>query len=83
VLTDYDFFFDRTGPNPAPEIELSSALIEVASQFANAGEGNVYFKEHVAFLKRLLGIVEQIKASRDGQVPSGNCRVMDASSGKS
>jgi len=60
VLTGYDFFTDRTGPPPpVPEIELSPALLETASQFANAGEGNVYFKAHVDYLKRLLGIVEQ------------------------
>ncbi len=59
VLDGYDFFTDRTGPHPVPEVELSPALLETASQFANAGKGNVYFKAHVEYLKRLLGIVEQ------------------------
>jgi hypothetical protein len=60
ALTGYDFFTDRTGPQPAvPDIELTPELIEVASQRANAGEGNVYFQAHVKYLKRVLGIVEQ------------------------
>jgi len=59
VLTGYDFFTERSGPQPVPEIELSPALLQVASRFANASEGNVYFKAHVDFLKRVLGIVER------------------------
>jgi hypothetical protein len=59
VLTGYDFFTERYGPYPVPDIELSPALLEVASQFANAGEGNVYFEAHVEYLKRLLGVVAQ------------------------
>lgn len=58
-LTGYDFFTQHFGPRPIPQIELSPPLLEAASQFANAGEGNVYFKAHVEYLKRLLGIVEQ------------------------
>lgn len=57
VLTGYDFFTERTGPQSVPEIELSPALIDAAARFANAGEGNVYFKAHVDYLKRLLGVV--------------------------
>jgi hypothetical protein len=59
VLTGYNFFTERSGPQPVPEIDLSPALLETASQFANAGEGNVYFKAHVEYLKRVLGVVEQ------------------------
>jgi hypothetical protein len=60
ILDGYDFFTDRTGPAPpVPEIELTPALVRVASQHANAGEGNVYFEAHVEYLKRVLGIVEQ------------------------
>jgi hypothetical protein len=59
-LDGYGFFTDTTGPpQPVPEVDLSPALLETASQFANAGEGNVYFRAHVDQLKRLLGIVEQ------------------------
>jgi len=59
VLTGYDFFTERSGPQPVPEIELSTALLEAASQLANAGEKNVYFKAHVEYLKRLLGVADQ------------------------
>lgn len=59
ILTGYDFFTDRTGPQPVPDIELTAALIETASRHANADEGNVYFNAHIEFLKRVLGIVEQ------------------------
>jgi len=59
VLTGYDFFTDLRGPQPVPEIELSAALVEIASQHANAGEGNVYFKSHIEYLKRMLGVVER------------------------
>jgi hypothetical protein len=59
VLDGYDFFTDPLAPEPVPEIELNPALIEVASQFANAGEGNVYFRAHVECLKRLLGVVQK------------------------
>jgi hypothetical protein len=59
TLDGYDFFSNTIGPpRPVPEIDLSAALLETASQFANAGEGNVYFRAHVDNLKRLLGIVE-------------------------
>jgi hypothetical protein len=59
VLDGYDFFTDLTGPQSVPEIELAPALVEAASRYANAGEGNVYFKAHIEYLKRMLGIVER------------------------
>ncbi len=59
VLTGYEFFTVRSGPQSVPDIELTPDLIEVAARHANAGEGNVYFKTHVEYLKRVLGIVEQ------------------------
>ncbi len=59
VLDGYDFFMDRRLALPVPDIELSPALLAVAAEFANAGEGNVYFTAHVQYLKRMLGIVEQ------------------------
>jgi hypothetical protein len=60
-LDGYDFFKNDLGPRsePEPEIDLSPALLETAAQFANAGEGNVYYRAHVQQLKRLLNIVEQ------------------------
>ncbi len=59
VLEGYEFFTERFGPQPVPDVELTPELIRVASAHANAGEGNVYFKAHVEFLKRVLGVVEQ------------------------
>lgn len=62
ALTGYDFFTERLGPRPrdaTPDIELSPALLEIAAEFSNAGEGNVYFKAHVEYLQRLLGVVQQ------------------------
>lgn len=60
VLTGFDFFTDNIGPRlPAPNINLSPALLQVARRFANAGEGNAYFQAHVEFLQRVLGAVEQ------------------------
>jgi antitoxin component of RelBE/YafQ-DinJ toxin-antitoxin module len=62
VLTGFDFFTEGAGRKPIPEIELSPDLIKAASQHANAGAvgaGNVYFKTHVDYLKRVLGIVIQ------------------------
>src|ERR1019366_7002224 len=55
----YDFFADPAGPmRVLSEIELSPALLRAASRYANAGEGNVYYKSAVTYLKRLLSIVE-------------------------
>ncbi len=79
-LDGYDFFADTTGPPvPVPEVELSQALIETAAQSSNAGEGSVYFKAHVDYLKRLIGLVEQggsgfrsagrVAASHGGESP--------------
>jgi hypothetical protein len=59
VLTGYDFFTDQVGKYSVPEIEPSPALIGVASRFANASEGNVYFEAHVDYMKRVLGIAKQ------------------------
>jgi len=53
----YDFFQEAGRPFVVPEIELSLRLLEVASEFANAGAGNVFYKSHVDFLKRALGVV--------------------------
>jgi hypothetical protein len=59
AVTRYGFFADYTGPESAiPEIELSESLLNAASQYSNAGEGNVYFDSAVKYLKRLLAIVE-------------------------
>jgi len=71
-LSGYDFFADRTYEPLLPEIELSTALLESAAEFANAGEGNVYFDAHVKYLRSALGIVEQggsaLLCSEFGQV---------------
>ena len=58
-VSGYDFFTDSTGPQrPMPEIELSPALLDAASQHAQACEGNVYFGAAVRYIKRLIAIVE-------------------------
>jgi hypothetical protein len=59
VLTGFDFFADQRLALPVPDIDLSPALLAVAAEFANAGEGNVYFTAHVQYLKRMLGVVEE------------------------
>lgn len=57
TLKGFDFFADPNWCPPMPQIELNSSLVNIASNFANAGEGNIYFNAHVDFLKRVLGIV--------------------------
>jgi hypothetical protein len=42
VVEEYGLFADMTGPRPAPHVELSEPLCQVASEFSNAGPGNVY-----------------------------------------
>lgn len=58
VLTGYDFFSDTYDLRSVPEIDLTPALIQVASRHANAGEGNVYFTAHTDCLKRVLKVVQ-------------------------
>jgi hypothetical protein len=58
TLKGYDFFEpDRN--LQVPEIELSPALVQVASKYANATEGNVYFEAHIEHMKRVFGNVER------------------------
>lgn len=45
-----------------PDIDLSPALMELASRHAGAGPGDAYFEAHVKYLKRL-GSVVQIQGS--------------------
>ena len=61
VLTDFDFFTERLGAGQpeTPEINLSHELTDIARQFSNAGEGNVYFKAHIQYLQRIVNIVGQ------------------------
>ena len=56
----------RPRPQPDPlvglgviEPEADEGVRRSPSQFANAGEGNVYFEAHVEYLMRVLGIVQQ------------------------
>src|SRR6266850_2461061 len=58
-LNGFDFFADRNSGLTVPEIELSPSLVQLASKFANAEDGNIYFKAHIDHLKRVLGVVEQ------------------------
>ena len=57
-LRGFDFFTKPDKPQPVPKINLTPDLIAVASRFANAGEGNVFFDTHIKYLNRVLGIVE-------------------------
>lgn len=61
VLTGYDFFTERRGPGEpeTPDIPLSSALIEVAREFSNANEGNVYYRAHIEYLQRIVDIMQK------------------------
>jgi hypothetical protein len=58
TLNGYDFF-NQERSKPVPAVELSPAMVQIASQHANAAEGNVYFKAHIDHLKRALGTVAQ------------------------
>jgi hypothetical protein len=58
VVDGFQFFTDMRRDWPVPEITLSPQLLDVAEQYANAGPGNVYFKAHLSYLKRMLGVVE-------------------------
>ena len=53
VLSDYDFFTSRlSGGKPAtPEITLATLLKAKAQEFANAGEGNAYYRAHIEYLR--------------------------------
>jgi hypothetical protein len=59
MLTGYDFFSERTGPGQpeTPDIDLAPKLIEMARDFSNADEGNVYYDAHLNYLRRIIGIV--------------------------
>jgi hypothetical protein len=59
VLTGFDFFTEQNARSPVPEMELTPSLLEVASKFANAETGNIYFDTHVEYLKRVLGVCRQ------------------------
>ncbi len=60
VLHGYGFFSVRLGPGKpeTPDIPLSPALIEVAREFSNAEEGNVYCKAHIKYLQRIVGLLQ-------------------------
>lgn len=60
VLTGYDFFNDKLGVGePMPDIMLSPALIEAARKYSNAEEGNVYYRAHIDYLRRIVGLVQK------------------------
>ena len=56
ITTGYDFLNELYRSSPVTEIELTPSLIDVASRYSNAGEGNVYFEAHVEYLKRMLAV---------------------------
>ncbi|MGD0231252.1 MAG: hypothetical protein ABSC19_12985 [Syntrophorhabdales bacterium] len=59
-LTGYDFFTQQLGPGKpeTPDIRLSPALIEVARDFSNAEEGNVYYESHIEYLQRIVSVIQ-------------------------
>ncbi|HYW42113.1 MAG TPA: hypothetical protein VE959_04600 [Bryobacteraceae bacterium] len=57
-LTGYDFFGERSYI-PSNNVELSQSLLELASQYSNVGPGHTHFDEHVLFLKRVFGVVQE------------------------
>lgn len=57
VLTGYDFFTERGGKPETPDVTLSPALIAKAREFSNAEEGNVYYRAHIEYLQRIVGVV--------------------------
>jgi len=60
ILTGYDFFSIHSGRKPpVPNLDISPELLQVASTFANAGEGNAFFRAHVDHLKRVLAVAEK------------------------
>lgn len=61
TLTGYDFFMEKnSGWKPEnPNLILSSALIEKAREFSNAEEGNVYYKDHIEHLQRIVSIIKE------------------------
>lgn len=59
-LAGYEFFSETVGPGKrAPDVELSPALIETAREFSNADEGNVYYKAHIDYLRRVVDLVHR------------------------
>lgn len=59
-LTGYDFFTDRLAVAEfMPDIMLSPALIEAARKHSNAEEGNVYYRAHIDYLRRIVGLVRK------------------------
>jgi hypothetical protein len=60
ALTGYEFFTQRHGPGQpeTPDIQLAPKLFEVARQFSNADEGNVYYKAHIDYLQRIVDVLE-------------------------
>jgi len=61
TLKGYDFFTEKlSGKKPVtPNVTLSSPLIEAARKFSNAEEGNVYYKAHIEFLKRIVSVLQK------------------------
>jgi hypothetical protein len=57
-----DLDLPRVALPDVPEIQLSPALMELASRHAGAGPGSPYFEAHIKYLKRL-GCVVQIQGS--------------------
>lgn len=61
TLVGYDFFTDIIGDGQpeTPDIPLSAKLVEVAREFSNADEGNIYYHAHIEYLQRMVDLVQQ------------------------
>ena len=49
----YGLFFEDYRKKGIPRVKVPPALLEVISNYSNAGEGNVYYKAHVEYLQPL------------------------------
>ncbi len=60
VIEEYGLFDDFRNQldQASSAIELTPELCQLAEEFANAGQGNVYFKAHVEYLQRLVAVLQ-------------------------
>lgn len=58
VLSGFEFIQENGRLPDATGITLSDSQIAIASRFANAGPGNLWYDSHIEFLQRVLGHVK-------------------------
>ncbi|MFA6999999.1 MAG: hypothetical protein WC241_02670 [Candidatus Paceibacterota bacterium] len=61
TLIGYDFFMEKnSGWKPEnSNLALSPALLEIARNFSNADEGNVYYKAHIEHLQHIVSTIKK------------------------